>query len=585
MLYPTDIKKSFLKIRLLTLTLLLFSSLWKINFVSAQTKTNLSNKDVSGCLDVKASNYNPASTIQAVDEYGNIQCKYTSCNETPADGCLYENSFSIWNEFFGAEACINYGGTPCQSGCLDINAVNFDPEATAQSIDKYGNLLCIYTSCEDAPYDGCIYPESFGPYCTEFGHDACLEYGGRACGEYEVYIGGGCIDSAAINYDAKATKQAVDEWGNQLCTYKSCEEVPSTGCMYAKSFATYNAHFAAANCVIYGGTPCLNESEGCMDENATNYNPEATDPALDQYGNYVCSYSSCDDIPDAEGCIYIKAYAALREDFTAAQCSGYGGTPCTIDSSILGCIDENASNYNDDATTQAVDQWNNLICTYASCADIPDPEGCIYATTYAALRHDFTAAVCISFGGNPCAEDSLAEGLFGFKSIHIILKIIILILIICLMIIFMRRHPKKRSSKSDEINEIETSEDKKYTSNLDQEECLEIMTQLTSIIEKDRVYLNPEYRLNDLAKSSNISSHKVSQVINRIEETSFSDFINRYRIEEAKKMLISEKHKTHTIIAIANEVGFNSKTAFYNAFKKQCGISPSAYIKDNKHNH
>ena len=322
-----------------------------------------------------------------------------------------------------------------------------------------------------------------------------------------------------------------------------------------------------------------------MDENATNYNSETTEPSIDQYGNSVCIYTSCDDIPDAEGCIYTDAYAALREDFTAGQCSGYGGTPCTIDGDILGCIDENASNYDAAATVQAADQWGNLICTYASCTDIPDENGCLYATTYSALRHDFTAADCTGYGGNPCTDGSLNIGDSNPKNIIFWVKLITMILILILIVNVMARHPKKRSSKSDEINEIETSEDKKYTSSLNHEECLEMMTKLTSIIEKESVYLNPEYRLNDLAKSSNISSHKVSQVINRIEETSFSDFINRYRIEEAKKMLISEKHKTHTIIAIANEVGFNSKTAFYNAFKKQCGISPSTYIKDNKHNH
>ena len=108
------------------------------------------------------------------------------------------------------------------------------------------------------------------------------------------------------------------------------------------------------------------------------------------------------------------------------------------------------------------------------------------------------------------------------------------------------------------------------------------MTKIISIIEKDSVYFDPEYRLNDLANSCSLSVHKVSQVINHIEGVSFSDLINRYRIEEAKKMLISEKFKTYTILAIAHEVGFNSKTAFYNAFKKICERSPSDYIKENK---
>jgi len=136
---------------------------------------------------------------------------------------------------------------------------------------------------------------------------------------------------------------------------------------------------------------------------------------------------------------------------------------------------------------------------------------------------------------------------------------------------------------SGDFNEIEAGECKKYThSTLKQEECHVMMTKITSIIEKERVYFDPEYRLNDLSNSCNISVHKVSRVINHIEGISFSDLINRYRIEEAKKMLISEKHKTYTIIAIAHEVGFNSKTAFYNAFKKVCEISPSVYIEQNK---
>ena len=326
----------------------------------------------------------------------------------------------------------------------------------------------------------------------------------------------------------------------------------------------------------------MDSSEGCMDVKASNYDADAKVGAQDQWGNSLCDYASCDDIPDSEGCIYENGYAALREDFTAEECSGYGGTPCTSGSIIRGCTDKNATNYNPIASIQAIDEWNNLICTYASCADIPDAQGCIYTTTYAALRDDFTASECASYGGVSCTEDKLPNGFYAFKLMHIVLIVIILILIICLVIRWVRKYLNHRSGKSNEIKASETSENKKYTTNLDHEESLVIMTELTSIIEKDRVYLNPEYRLNDLAKSSNISTHKVSQVINTIEKTSFSDLINRYRIQEAKEMLVSEKYKTYTILAIAHEVGFNSKTAFYNAFKKQSGISPSAFVKEHK---
>ncbi|MCS5664155.1 MAG: AraC family transcriptional regulator [Flavobacteriales bacterium] len=156
----------------------------------------------------------------------------------------------------------------------------------------------------------------------------------------------------------------------------------------------------------------------------------------------------------------------------------------------------------------------------------------------------------------------------------------ILNLLFIVVIIFIARFPISHLFSG--FNEVEEVECKKYTLTLKQQECHMLMIKITSIIEKDSVYFNPEYRLNDLANSCDISVHKVSQVINYVEGVSFSDLINRYRIEEAKKMLISEKFKTYTILAIAHEVGFNSKTAFYNAFKKICERSPSDYIKENK---
>ena len=95
----------------------------------------------------------------------------------------------------------------------------------------------------------------------------------------------------------------------------------------------------------YGGTACTVDVHGCMDVKASNYNGDATVQAKDQWDNLICTYLSCDDIPDANnGCIYASTYAALRDDFTAEDCAGYGGNPCTGDSSdVTGCMDANAS--------------------------------------------------------------------------------------------------------------------------------------------------------------------------------------------------------------------------------------------------
>jgi len=66
----------------------------------------------------------------------------------------------------------------------------------------------------------------------------------------------GCIDVNALNYNPDATVQSEDEWGNRLCTYMSCDDVPIAGCKYPESFAPWNEFFTTVDCINYGGTPC-----------------------------------------------------------------------------------------------------------------------------------------------------------------------------------------------------------------------------------------------------------------------------------------------------------------------------------------
>jgi len=75
--------------------------------------------------------------------------------------------------------------------------------------------------------------------------------------------------------------------------------------------------------------------EGCTYDAATNYDSAATVQAVDMYGNLECVFLSCDDIPDAEGCIYADSYSAFGEFFSASDCSIYSGTPCTT--AVFGC--------------------------------------------------------------------------------------------------------------------------------------------------------------------------------------------------------------------------------------------------------
>ena len=69
--------------------------------------------EILGCIDSNAANYDPKATQQDYDTYGNLQCIFASCDDIPKPGCIYDNGFGPFNQFFGAIECTNYGGTPC----------------------------------------------------------------------------------------------------------------------------------------------------------------------------------------------------------------------------------------------------------------------------------------------------------------------------------------------------------------------------------------------------------------------------------------------------------------------------------------
>ena len=104
-------------------------------------------------------------------------------------------------------------------GCMDENATNYDPRATSQALDREGNLLCIYSSCDDVPQEGCIYRDSFGPYAEGFGASECISNGGTSCVEApaEIY---GCTYSSAVNYNSEATRDNGScEWSGESETH------------------------------------------------------------------------------------------------------------------------------------------------------------------------------------------------------------------------------------------------------------------------------------------------------------------------------------------------------------------------------
>ncbi|NOU60329.1 helix-turn-helix domain-containing protein [Marinifilum caeruleilacunae] len=130
--------------------------------------------------------------------------------------------------------------------------------------------------------------------------------------------------------------------------------------------------------------------------------------------------------------------------------------------------------------------------------------------------------------------------------------------------------------KSDHKNQKENNDAKKRIPDETIEEYTEALLQF---MQNEKIYLNSEIRIQDLAIGVNMPVHILSHVINSNLNQNFYDFINSYRIDEVKKRLHDKDYANYTIVAIANDCGFNSKATFNRLFKQYTGVTPSQYKK------
>lgn len=107
----------------------------------------------------------------------------------------------------------------------------------------------------------------------------------------------------------------------------------------------------------------------------------------------------------------------------------------------------------------------------------------------------------------------------------------------------------------------------------------ELKLKIESFMCKHKPYLNPDITLEKLAVELNIPTRKFSNVLNNEFKANFFNFINDYRINEAKNILVDNNQKQKTVLEILYEVGFNNKSAFNRVFKDATGLTPTNYRK------
>ncbi|MBC8172899.1 MAG: AraC family transcriptional regulator [Chitinophagales bacterium] len=113
-------------------------------------------------------------------------------------------------------------------------------------------------------------------------------------------------------------------------------------------------------------------------------------------------------------------------------------------------------------------------------------------------------------------------------------------------------------------------------SSLKTEDAELLKERLLLLMKNEKPFLDSELKIQHLAALLQVSTHHLSQVINDMISLKYSDFINEYRIEEAKKLL-SDPAYDAKILSIAFDVGYNNKATFNTAFKKITRMSPSEY--------
>ncbi|MDX1942375.1 MAG: helix-turn-helix transcriptional regulator [Saprospiraceae bacterium] len=128
-----------------------------------------------------------------------------------------------------------------------------------------------------------------------------------------------------------------------------------------------------------------------------------------------------------------------------------------------------------------------------------------------------------------------------------------------------------------EVQSVASFALKYRTSPLDEKKKIAYHHQLLQMMEAQKLFLDAELRLEEVANKLGISPYYLSQILSEIQAQNFYEFINTYRVKEAQELIESPRNDHKTLLALGLEAGFNSKTSFNRAFKKYVGMTPSEY--------
>lgn len=136
--------------------------------------------------------------------------------------------------------------------------------------------------------------------------------------------------------------------------------------------------------------------------------------------------------------------------------------------------------------------------------------------------------------------------------------------------------PQPATAGKPKVSQEQSKESKQRFSD---EEAALLKARLLAHMKEERPYLNPELTLGELSAQVNLAKHELTELLNGNIGKNFFTFVNEFRLKAVVKRLANPDYDNLTIMAIANDCGFNSKSTFNSLFKQEFGLTPSDYKK------
>ncbi|EPG72949.1 DNA-binding helix-turn-helix protein [Leptospira fainei serovar Hurstbridge str. BUT 6] len=161
-----------------------------------------------------------------------------------------------------------------------------------------------------------------------------------------------------------------------------------------------------------------------------------------------------------------------------------------------------------------------------------------------------------------------------FETFFFRLALLAISFVLCLIFVARNRYPNLSESISKELAKV-----RYVRSRLAGIDSDSLIGRLNALLENEKIYKNDNLSLAGIAKELSLTPHQLSELINQKLNLGFFSLVNRYRVEEAKRLLAQTDK---TVLEIAYEVGFNNRSSFNESFLKFAGVTPIVYRRKNK---